>query len=67
MTLLNLLTASNLSQAEAAKLCGVSLRTMHRWCAGQTAPKSVVIEALTAYAKRMARAREELQESLGNS
>jgi DNA-binding transcriptional regulator YiaG len=67
MTLPELLAQCHLSQAQAAHLCGVSLRTMNRWCAGQNAPKSVVIEALTAYAKRMARAREELQESLGNS
>lgn len=37
---------------------------MARWCAGETAPKSAVIDALTAYAKRTARAREELQESM---
>lgn len=64
MTLPDLLTACNLSKAQSAKLCGVSLRTMQRWCAGDTAPKLATLEALKAYAKRMARAREEVQEAL---
>lgn len=60
MTLPDLLTACNLSQAQAAKLLGVGLRTMHGWCNGRGKPPPYLVGSLTLYADDLIRAREKI-------
>lgn len=41
-----LLAQTGLTQEQAARLCGVSLRTIQNWLAGKTRPSPVAISAL---------------------
>lgn len=41
-----LLARAGLTQEQAARLCGVSLRTIQNWLAGKTAPSQSAIAAL---------------------